>query len=209
MFGDGALAFREFVAREPLPLATIHDAVLEFLQGRDDSVLLGAQAVNAYVSESRMTQDVDVASTDPKQLAEELRDYLIGEFHIAIGVRRLRNNLGYCMYQDRKPDYRRFVDVHAVEELPPSQRVKDVQVVIPPELIAIKLVSMVSRKPKSKGFIDQADLYRLLLAFPELKMEDGLVADRLRAVNASESVMAAWKELVSTEILPEDEDEGY
>ena len=55
MFGDGALTFREFATREPLPLATIHDAVLDFLRGRDDAVLYGAQAVNAYVDESRMT----------------------------------------------------------------------------------------------------------------------------------------------------------
>jgi hypothetical protein len=46
-FGDGALTFREFAMREPLPLATIHDAVLTFLRGRDDAVLYGAQAVNA------------------------------------------------------------------------------------------------------------------------------------------------------------------
>jgi hypothetical protein len=31
MSGDGSLTFREFIMREPLPLATIHDAVLEFL----------------------------------------------------------------------------------------------------------------------------------------------------------------------------------
>ena len=30
MFGDGTLTFREFAMREPLPLATIQDAVLEF-----------------------------------------------------------------------------------------------------------------------------------------------------------------------------------
>jgi hypothetical protein len=30
MFGDGSLTFREFAMRDPLPLATIHDAVLEF-----------------------------------------------------------------------------------------------------------------------------------------------------------------------------------
>ena len=41
MFGDGALSFREHVMREPLPLATVHDAVLEFLHGRDDAVLFG------------------------------------------------------------------------------------------------------------------------------------------------------------------------
>lgn len=35
---------------EPLPLATIHEAVLEFLRGRDDVVIFGAQAVAAIVS---------------------------------------------------------------------------------------------------------------------------------------------------------------
>ena len=48
--------------RETLPLSKIHEAVLEFLQGREDVVLFGAQAVNAYVSEPRMTQDVDLLS---------------------------------------------------------------------------------------------------------------------------------------------------
>src|ERR1041385_4646298 len=47
----GTLTFEEFAMREQLPLATIHDAVLEYLRGRDDVVVFGAQAVNAYVSE--------------------------------------------------------------------------------------------------------------------------------------------------------------
>ena len=51
MFGDGSLTFREFAMRETLPLATIHDAVLEFLRGRTDAVLFGAHAVNAYVDD--------------------------------------------------------------------------------------------------------------------------------------------------------------
>jgi hypothetical protein len=34
--------------RVALVLATIHDAVLEFLQGRDDAVVFGATAVNAH-----------------------------------------------------------------------------------------------------------------------------------------------------------------
>jgi hypothetical protein len=46
MFGDGALTFREFMMAEPLPLATIHDAVLDFLRRRNDAVVFGAQAVN-------------------------------------------------------------------------------------------------------------------------------------------------------------------
>ena len=34
MFNAGTLTFEEFAMREQLPLATIHDAVLEFLRGR-------------------------------------------------------------------------------------------------------------------------------------------------------------------------------
>ena len=89
MFGDGALSFREFAMREKLPLATIHDAVLEFLRGRDDAVLFGAQAVNAYVTESRMTEDVDILSMRAPELAEELRDHLNKRFHIAVRVRKV------------------------------------------------------------------------------------------------------------------------
>src|SRR6202007_1634088 len=94
MFGDGSLTFREFAMREPHPLASIHDAVLEFLRGRDDAFLYGAQAVNAYVDEPRMTQDVDIASTRAEELAAELRAFLTKRFHIAIRVRKVREGLG-------------------------------------------------------------------------------------------------------------------
>ena len=77
MFGDGSLTFREFAMREPLPLATIHDAVLEFLRGRTDAVLCGAHAVNAYVDVSRMTDDVDIMSSRAGDLAEEVRAFLV------------------------------------------------------------------------------------------------------------------------------------
>ncbi len=40
MFGDGALTISEFAMNESLPLATIHDAVLDFLRHRTDVVLL-------------------------------------------------------------------------------------------------------------------------------------------------------------------------
>ena len=73
--------------KEPLPLATIHEAVLEFLRNRDDAALFGAQAVNAYVDEPRMTQDVDVLSTRAAELAEELRAHLAATFTIAARVR--------------------------------------------------------------------------------------------------------------------------
>lgn len=195
--------------REPLPLATIHDAVLEFLRGRDDAVLFGAHAVNAYVREPRMTQEVDIASTSPIEFAEELRQFLNQRFHIAYRVRSVRDGLGYRIYQVRRPENRHLIDIRPVESLPPAQRVKKVLVVTPAELLANKVMSMTGRKHKAKGLVDRADAYRLLLEFPELKTEEGPVAERLRAAEATDKVMAAWKELVAEEIEPEDEDAAY
>ena len=40
MLGADVLTFREFAMREPLPLSTLHNAVLEFLRDREDVVVL-------------------------------------------------------------------------------------------------------------------------------------------------------------------------
>lgn len=120
MFGDGSLTFREFAMRGPLPLATVHDAVLEFLRGRDDAVLYGAQAVNAYVDEARMTQDVHILSPRAAELAQEIREYLNERFQIAVRVRKVRGGLGYRIYQLQKPKNRHLVDVRPEPSLPPS-----------------------------------------------------------------------------------------
>src|SRR5262249_22107892 len=106
MLGDGALSFQEFVRREPLPLATVHDAVLEFLRGRTDVVLIGSQAVNAYVDESRMTQDVDLLSTRAPKLVEELGAFLNTRFGMAVCIREVHEGRGYCLYQVREPKNR-------------------------------------------------------------------------------------------------------
>jgi hypothetical protein len=57
---------------------------LEFVRDRDDAVVFGAQAVNAYVSEPRMTQDVDLLSPYAEELAEKLQGYLNKKFHIEV-----------------------------------------------------------------------------------------------------------------------------
>jgi hypothetical protein len=121
----------------------------------------------------------------------------------------VREGIGFRVYQVRKPKNRHLIDVRPVGELPPAKRVRKVLVVSPPELIANKVVSMVGRQHKAKGLIDQADLYRLLLAFPELKTVSGPVAERLQAAGAAADVLAAWKKLVAQAIEPEDEDAGY
>ena len=212
MFGDGALTFREFAMREPLPLATIHDAVLDFLRGRDDAVLYGAQAVNAYVDEARMTQDVDILFPRAADLAEEIRAFLHEQFRIAVRVREVRGGIGYRIYQVRKPKNRHLVDLRSVQSLPPTQYVDGVSVLAPADLIAAKVVSTMSRPNTAKGLIDQADLRRLVLTFPELKTDLGPVHDRLEtavAEGATPTVLDTWKDLVAREILPEDEDDKF
>src|SRR4051812_48828161 len=119
MFGDAPISFSEFVMNEPLPLAVLQSAILEFLRGKDDAVLFGAQAVNAYVSEPRATQDVDIASPRAEALAEEIRAHLNDRFHIAVRVREVRDRLGYRIYQLQKPTNRHFVDVRPILTLPP------------------------------------------------------------------------------------------
>lgn len=172
MLGDGALTFREFAMREPLPLATIHDAVLEFLRGRDDAVLFGAQAVNAYVDEPRMTQDVDILSPRAQELAEEIRIFLNEKFRIAVRVRQVREGLGYRIYQVQKLKNRHLVDVRLVQQLPPTQRVTDVLVVTPSELIANKVIALERRRGKPKSGTDWRDR---LKTCPD---EEGIVGRR-------------------------------
>jgi hypothetical protein len=209
MFGDGSLTFREFAMREPLPLATIHDAVLEFLRGRTDAVLFGAHAVNAYVDEPRMTQAVDILSPRVAELAEELRAHLAQQFEIAVRVRTVAGGLGHRLYQVRKPKNRHLVDVRSVAVIPPHQVVDNVLVVPPADLIAQKVSSMVNRSKSAKGPTDLTDIRRLLLTFPELKAFDGPVADHLRDSGAPASVLDAWREIAAQEIDAENDDAGY
>jgi len=209
MFGDGSLTFREFIMREPLPLATIHDAVLEFLRGRTDAMLFGAHAVNAYVDEPRMTQDVDILSPRAAELAEELRAYLSQCFQIAVRIQTVANGLGHRLNQVRKPQNRHLVDIRGVESLPPHQVVEKVLVVQPVELISQKVQSMVHRSKSAKGLMDLADIRRLLLIFPELKVFEGPVADCLRAAGAPSTTLEAWRKIAAQEIVAEDDDAGY
>ena len=208
MLGDGALSFQEFAMNEPIPLATIQAAILELLRHRDDAVLFGAQAVNAYCDdEPRMTQDVDVLSSNAPGLAEEIRARLADLFHLAIRVRELRSGRDYRVFQVRKPKNRHLADVRNVESLPPAQRIDGILVVTVPELIARKLLAYRRRRGQPKSGTDWRDLAMLLLAFPTLKAEAGPVLDRLRALGADEDDLLAWRDLVHQIIEPE-ADEG-
>ena len=146
MLNAGTLTFEEFAMREPLPLATIHEAVVEFLRGRDDAVVFGAQAVNAYVGEARMSQDIDLISTRAVELAEELCEYLSERFHIAVRVRVIGAGKGYRLFQIQKPRNRHLVDLRKVESLPHAERIEEVLVMSPVELIAHKVIAYHTRR---------------------------------------------------------------
>lgn len=194
--------------REPLPLATVHEAVLEFLRGRDDVVVFGATAVNAYVPEPRMTQDIDLMSPRAGELAEELRQYLSERFHIAVRVRVIGEGKGYRVFQIRKDGNRHLVDVRPVATLPESQRIEDILIASPAELIAMKVASYHTRRGRPKAFSDRRDLAMLLLTFPDLKHESGPVENSLKSLGVSEEVLNSWRELVAEEIRqPNDEEE--
>ena len=208
LLADAPLTFREFVTHEEVPLAAIFREVLEFLDGRPDAVLFGAHAVNAYCDPERMTQDVDLLSTRAAELAEQLRERLGERLHIAVRVREVVPGQGFRVYQVRKPSNRHLVDVRQTEALPSSQPFEGVRVIAPPELVAMKVISLVHRAGRPKAGTDLVDVQRLLLAFPELKAEEGTVIDRLRQMGAAEGVLARWREIAQAPIEP-DEDEGY
>lgn len=209
MLNADVLVFQEFVTREPLPLSKIHEAVLEFLQGRDDVALFGAQAVNAYSPEPRMTQDVDIMSTRGYEFASELRQFISDKFHIAVRVREVAEGKGFRIFQIRKEGNRHLVDVRSVAAIPQVEIIEDIKVLSPPELIASKVASYQSRRGKPKSGTDWRDLATLLLRFPELKSESGKVFQILVDAGADESTLAVWRELVSQELTEEDDDLNF
>jgi hypothetical protein len=206
MFGDGSLTLREFAMGEPLPLARVHDAVLQFLRRRDDAALFGAQAVNAYVDEPRMTQDVGIVSPRAAELAEELRAHLASTFHIAVRVRVVAEGQGFRVFQLREPKIRHLADVRQVAALPPIRLVADIRVLVPEELIAQKVIALVRRRGQPKGDIDRRDIKVLLLAHPELRTPHGVVRERLVADGADAAMFAAWDGLVQEAIPPPEEE---
>ena len=192
--------------REQLPLATIHEAVLDFLRGRNDVVVFGAQAVNAYVDEPRMSQDIDLLSTRATELAEELREYLSERFHIAVRVLVIGAGTGYRLFQIQKPRNRHLVDVRTAESLPHAERIEDVLVISPPQLIAYKVIAYHSRRGQPKAGTDWRDLAMLLLTFPELKKEAGPVNEALKSLGAKDDEMETWRKLIKQELIVAQDD---
>jgi hypothetical protein len=209
MLVDAGLTFHEIVTNDPLPKGTIEQAIVDFLTGREDAAIFGDMAVNAYVDERRMTEDVDIVSPRARVLADELRQRLNEQFHIAVRVREIGGETGFRIYQIAKPKNRHLAAVRAVESLPPSDRIAGVSIVTPPEVIVGKVFSCARRKGKPKSFTDRRDLAHMLLRYPELKVEQGVVRQRLEERGAGEDVLQFWQQLVAEEIIAEDDDDEF
>lgn len=209
MFDAGVLTFREFMMREAVPLASIQGAVLEFLRGRDDAMLVGDQAVNAYVDDAQMTPGMDLMSTRAEALAEDMKEHLGSTFHIAVRVRPVADGLGFRLFQVRKEGNRHLVDLRQVDALPPSQRIAGVLVMAPAELVASKVVSYHNRRGQPKAGTDWRDIAMLLLEFPKLREERGVVFERLRGTDAPAEMLKVWGELRIENIHQADEDSGF
>jgi hypothetical protein len=209
MVNADVVTFREFMMQEPLPLATIQQAVLEFLRDRDDVVIFGAQAVNAYVDEPRMTQDLDLISTHADEVAQALCDHLHRRFRIAVRVRRAGDGRGLRIFQVRKSGNRHLVDLRSVEMLPPAERIAGVLVMEPAELIASKVIAYQRRRGQPKAGSDWRDLAMLLLTFPALKHDPGPVTERLHAAAVDPATLATWQDLVAQDIRPAEEDDEF
>ncbi|HEX7668175.1 MAG TPA: hypothetical protein VF395_01260 [Polyangiaceae bacterium] len=205
---DAPLTFHEYMTHEDVPLASVFREVLTYLRSRDDAVLFGAQAVNAYCEPPRMTADVDVLSTCARGLADDLRDHLGARFHVAIRVREVVAGVGFRVYQIRRPKNRHLVDIRQTESLPTAQRIEGVQVAMPLELVAMKVVAIAARSGREKELSDRLDVVRLLRTFPELKTRDGSVRTRLGELRATADAFVVWDGLVNQSIAP-DEDDGY
>jgi hypothetical protein len=203
---DAPVTVREVMTHEQVPLADVFREVGRFLIGRDDVVLFGAQAVNVYAATERMTQGVDVMSTRAEAVADELRALLSERFRIAIRVRVVVPGVGYRVHQVRKPKNRHLVDVRQSDVLPAFRTIEGVHVVVPEELVAMKVFAMAARRGRPKELSDRLDVKRLLLALPELGRDGGPVSQRLLAAGASDEVLNLWQQIIQEPNVDDEDD---
>ena len=148
-------------------------------------------------------------STRAAELAEEVRAFLAGRFHIAVRVRVIGEGKGYRIFQIRKEGNRHLVDLRPIETLPQAELIDGVRVVTAAELIARKVISLHSRRGQPKSGTDWRDVAMLLLTFPNLKAESGPVSEILNSLGATVEEIKTWSEVVHQEISMPDDDAEF
>ena len=135
---------------------------------------------------------------------------LCGQFQIEIqDSQNEGSGILYRLEQVGKPKNRLLVVVRNIESIPVHQVIEQVLVAQPTDLICQRVVSMTNHPGTPRELLELSDIYRLLLAFPELKSWKGKVTDRLRESGAPDFVLDAWREIVDTKIEAEDERAGF
>lgn len=205
------LTAREYHMREPLPLSRVQEAILDFCRGRQDVVVFGAQAVNLYVSEPRMTQDVDLLSPRPAEVVRELGEALHTALGMAVRSREVKAGKAYRLYQLKRQGNRHLADVRLAEfALDDAAEHDGVRYLSVPVLVAMKVRALARRRHSPKGGTDLADLRRLLLAYPELRAGTGAVAAAIDRVGGGAQAHATWGDLLRQPLVSDEEsDEGY
>jgi hypothetical protein len=215
------LALEEYLMGETLPLATIHEAILDFCRGRTDLCVFGAQALSVHTGVPRMTQNVDIMADNPEETARELVTHLANRFNgqMAARVRRVSRGervLGYRVYQKRSADQggnRHLADIRILDVPRASLEIRDgIQFTGPALTLAMKTFAATVRSNPIKRDQDRVDVQRLLVAMP------GTTASELEplwaAMNAPLSaVRRTYEELrsraASTEPDDDDDDDFY
>jgi hypothetical protein len=140
---------------------TIQREILDFLDGRKDIVLWGAQAVNAYIddpNEQRYTHGVDIQAMDAGAVADAIKMRLETAFSLTI---KLVVGKRFVSLWD-KQGKRKLMDINRTEVLPPFIVIDGVQVITKEELIKGKQQSAASpHRNKLKKQQDLIDLARL------------------------------------------------
>ena len=116
---------------------------------------------------------------------------------------------GLRLFQVQKRGNRDLVDIRAVETLPSAERIAQVLVISPAALIAAKVIAYHNRRGKPKSGTNWRDIALLLLKFPDLKHEQGPVAEQLTILGAAPAIFAVWHEFVHQEIAPEDDEAEF
>lgn len=205
------LSATEYHMGETVPLATVHEAIFDFCRSREDVVIFGAQAVNLYTTEPRMTQDVNLLSERPGTVARELAAELHQRLGIAARVRELGGGQAYRIYQARKEGGHHLADVRRSEfPLTETTERDGVRYLSLPFLTAMKTLAYSRRRHAPKGATDLADLRRLLLAHSRLRADPTEVTQALQRLGDDGAGLEAWRELLAQPLVAdEDVDEGY
>jgi hypothetical protein len=203
------LTAAEYHMRETLPIFLIQEAIFEFCRGQPDIAIYGAQAVNLYVANARMTQDVDILCVNPAAVAAAMARRLGEVFQVAIRVREFRPGLAYRIFQLRAEGNRHLADAR-LAEFPLTDVVEQdgIRYVGLALLTALKVTALVKRKLAPKGATDLADVRRILLGHPELRQDEGDVARAIRLVGGADPELRQWHTLLAEPAVSDEESDA-